>query len=71
MFKHGLGDKRARQRVAIFRRPPRQAGPHLNERLDPRHIKHDHQPLMLRGQRSDLFPQHREKKALNVVPGFC
>jgi len=24
---------------------------------------------VLRGQRPDLFPQHREKKALNVRPG--
>ena len=43
--------------MAIFRRPPRQASPHLNEGLDPRHIKHDDKPLMLRGQRSNLFPQ--------------
>jgi len=71
MFKHGLGDKRARSAWRSSGGRPRQAGPHLNERLDPRHIKHDHQPLMLRGQRSNLFPQHREKKALNVVPGVC
>ncbi len=57
------------QRLAIFRRSPRQAGPHLNEHLDPRHAKHNRQPLGWRGQRADLFPQHREKKALNMVPG--
>jgi hypothetical protein len=53
--------------MAIFRRSPRQAGVHLNERLDPRHIEHDDKPLVLRGQRPDLFPQHREKKALNMI----
>jgi len=68
---HGLGDKRARQPMAIFRRPPQQTGPHLNERRDPRHIEHDHQPLVLRGQRSGLVPQHREQKASNVVPAVC
>jgi hypothetical protein len=27
--------------------------------------------VCLRGQRPDLFPQNREKKALNVIPGVC
>jgi hypothetical protein len=57
--------------MAIFRRSPRQAGVHLNERLDPRHIEHDDKPLVLRGQQPDLFPQYREKKALNMIPAVC
>jgi hypothetical protein len=68
---HGFRDKGARQRMAIFRRSPRQAGGHLNERLDPRHIEHEDKPLALRGQRPDLFPQHRKKKALNMIPAVC
>jgi hypothetical protein len=32
-------------------------------------LKHDHQPLVLRREGAYLFPQHREKESLNVIPG--
>ena len=55
--------------MTIFSRPPRQARTQSNAGLDPRHFEHDHEPLVLRGQRPDLLAQHREKKTLNVVLG--
>jgi hypothetical protein len=57
--------------MSVFERTPRQSRPHLHERLDPGDIQNNNEPLVLRGQRPDLFPQHREKKALNVIPGVC
>jgi hypothetical protein len=64
-----LGDERTRQRVPILERTTRQARPCPHERLDAGDLKHDHQPLVLRRERPCLFPQHREKKPLNVIPG--
>jgi hypothetical protein len=68
---HGLCDQRPRQRMPVFQRTPRQARPHLDQRLDASHIENGHEPLVRSGQRPDLLAQHREKKALNVIPGVC
>jgi hypothetical protein len=70
-IQHRLRDKRPRQRMAVFQRTPRQARPHLHERLDPGDIEDNNKSLVRSSQLPDLFPQHREKKALNVIPGVC
>jgi hypothetical protein len=54
--------------MAVCRRPPWQQRPHLHKGLDARDIQNCHEPLMLRSERSNFFPQHREKKTLNVSP---
>ena len=64
-----LGDERTGQSVPILERTSRQARPCPNERLNAGDLKHDHQPLVLRRERPCLFPQHREKESLNVIPG--
>jgi hypothetical protein len=55
--------------VSILERTSRQARPCPNERLNAGDLKHDHQPLVLRREWAYLFPQHREKESLNVIPG--
>jgi hypothetical protein len=56
--------------MPILRRTPRQARPHLDERLDPCDLEDNNEPLVLRRQWPDLLPQPWEKKALNVIPAI-
>jgi hypothetical protein len=42
----------------------------VDKGLDARHIENDDDLFLLVGEWSDLVPQHRKKKALNVAPGI-
>jgi hypothetical protein len=52
--------KRTRQCMAVLQRTAWRA---------PGQIEDNHEPLVPRGQWPHLFPQHREKKTLSVIPG--
>ena len=67
---HGLGDEGARNSMPVRRRTPLQTRPHVDKGLDARHIENDDDLFLLVGEWSDLVPQHRKKKALNVAPGI-
>jgi hypothetical protein len=66
---HRLGHKGTRQRGPVARRPTRQPGPDLHERLDASKLKRRHHPLVRLGERPEFLREKREKIALNVRPG--
>ena len=59
---------RARAWRSAGGRPGNPGQGHLHKGLNARDIQHCHEPLMLRSERPNFFPQHREKKTLNVDP---
>ena len=54
---HRLGGQRVGQGAPVVGRASRQTVPCPHEPLDPRHFKHDNEPLVLLGQRPDLSDQ--------------
>ena len=65
---HRLGDKRARQRMAIIERTAGPAIAHPNNGLHANHLQHGDEPLVIIRERSDLRLQPGRKMTLNVAP---
>ena|ERR1019366_4502674 len=64
---HGLGGKRTRQRPAVFEWATGQAALNADEGLDPRHLDHGDNLLVLLALWSQHLPQAEEKIALNSL----